>query len=136
MGVPTRLSPKLRIGDAPHPGLRTCRQLGHEPDPADDTAIGQCNAIGARLAFREGASPGDFGLGRAHGYARCARRLCSRSAIAVSSSLLTVVVRAGGEVWSLAPARLFARRSAGLSRALGRLAKMPPYPKPVRKPKG
>src|SRR5215208_7085975 len=30
---------ELRVGDAPRPRLRIARQLGHEPDPADDAAL-------------------------------------------------------------------------------------------------
>ena len=30
---------ELRVGDAPRPRLRVARQLGHEPDPADDAAL-------------------------------------------------------------------------------------------------
>ena len=47
---------ELRVGDAPRPRLRVARQLGHEPDPADDAALEKGDAIGTRLG-REGTPP-------------------------------------------------------------------------------
>ena len=48
---------ELRVGDAPRPRLRIARQLGHEPDPADDAALEKGDAIGTRLGVREGTPP-------------------------------------------------------------------------------
>ena len=56
---------ELRVGDAPRPRLRVARQLGHEPDPADDAALEKGDAIGTRLALREGPPPDD-GCGLHH----------------------------------------------------------------------
>ena len=36
---PARPAGKGRVGDAPHPGLRIARQVGHVPDAADDAAF-------------------------------------------------------------------------------------------------
>jgi hypothetical protein len=44
-------SGEIRVGDRPQPRLRVVRQLGHEPDPADDAALEKGYAIGTRLAL-------------------------------------------------------------------------------------
>src|SRR5215207_7044925 len=55
---PARPAGELRVGDAPRP-LRIARQVGHVLHAADHAALENRDAIGPRLAVREGAPPGD-----------------------------------------------------------------------------
>src|SRR5215203_5039303 len=63
---PARPPGELRIGDAPRPRLRVAWQVGHVHDAADDATLEHGDAIDARLGLREGALPGDVGVGHCH----------------------------------------------------------------------
>src|SRR5215208_734623 len=63
---PARHGSEGRVSDAPRPRLRVARQVGHVHDAADDATLEHGDAIGARLGLREGALPGDVGVGHCH----------------------------------------------------------------------
>ena len=63
---PARAAGEISVGDGPQPRLRVAWQVGHVHDAADDAALEHGDAIGARLGLREGALPGDVGVGHCH----------------------------------------------------------------------
>ena len=51
-------------------GFGSRGKVGHVHDAADDATLEHGDAIGARLGLREGALPGDVGVGHCHARAK------------------------------------------------------------------